>query len=403
MTLIKPFKALRATPKHAQQVAAPPYDVFNSEEAREYAQNKPWSFVHVSKPEIDLPQDTDPHHDTVYQKGRDNLERLIEQGMLAQDETPCYYVYQMQIDQQTQTGIAVAASIDAYHQDKIHKHELTTPVKETDRVRHMQALRVNTGPVLTSYRQDPNIDARIAPYIKTPADVDVEADGGVRHRLWVIRDAQDIQAITDGFEAIGDLYIADGHHRSAASARVAEADPAQDYFLAVLFPDNELGTLGYHRVIKDTNGFSTQALLEQLSSNFTVKPLTTPVEPQQKYEYMMYTDGHWYQLNAKSIDIDKNDPVAVLDVSVFSQKIAQPIFDIHDPRLDPRIDFVGGARGLAGLQKRVDSGGMKVAFAFYPTSIKELIAVADANQLMPPKSTWFEPKLRDGLVSKVFE
>ena len=410
MPLIVPFAGLRPVPEHAADVVAPPYDVLNTAEARDRARGRPWSFLHISKPEIDLPEGTDPHDDAVYARGAGNLAKMIEAGILIREDRPVYYLYRLIMGDHEQVGLVAAASVDDYLSNRIRKHEYTRPDKETDRVRQIDALNAQTGPVFLTYRHDPDMDA-LGRRITTQAPLyDLTADDGVRHTFWVIDDPQDIDTITRTFDAMPNLYIADGHHRSAAAARVAEqrraagkGGGAADYFLAVLFPDNQMQILDYNRVVRDLNGLSPQAFLDALADAFVVTPSGTPVRPARAGEFGMYLDGQWYRLAIRPERIPADDPVRRLDVSLLQDNLIAPILGITDPRRDDRIDFVGGIRGLGELAKRVDSGEMQVAFSLHPTSMEDLMAVADAEQVMPPKSTWFEPKLADGLVSHVLD
>ncbi len=412
MPIIQPFRALRPAPQRAAEVLAPPYDVLSSSEARQRAAGKPNSFLHVSKPEIDLPQDTDPYSAAVYAKAAENLARMCADGVLIRDQCPCYYAYRLTREGRTQTGIAAAASVADYATNRIRKHEFTTPVKEDDRVRQIEAVNAETGPVMIAYPKAPDIDALIGTATTRPADVDVTADDGVRHQMWTITDAGAIAAITAAFEALPAVYIADGHHRSAAAQRVSASreatSPAPEAshrsFLAVLFPHHEMTILDYNRVIRDLNGLTPAALLQRIATGFRVQPVDDAARcrPTAPGEFAMYLDGRWYEL-AIDKSLIPSDPVAKLDVSLLADNLIAPILGITDQRRDKRIDFVGGARGLDELQRRVDSGEMAVAFALHPTSMEDLMAVAEAGKVMPPKSTWFEPKLADGMVSHVLD
>jgi uncharacterized protein (DUF1015 family) len=406
LTLIKPFRALRPAPGRAAEVLAPPYDVLSSAEARERADGKPWSFLHVSKPEIDLDPNVDPHDSAVYARAAENLRRMIAAGVLIRDVKPCYYVYRLTRRDRTQTGLAAVASLADYASNRIRKHELTTPVKEDDRVRQIEAVNAQTGPVMTGYPTAPQIDARLARTATGPPAADVTADDGVRHQLWVIDDDAAIAALTRGFDALPALYIADGHHRSAAAARVAAARDGQTdshrYFLVVLFPHHEMTILDYNRVIGDLNGRSAEQLLAALRERFTVETSAQPVRADGPGEFGMYL-GRWYRLTIRPELIPPGDPVERLPITLLARHVLEPLFAITDPRTDKRIDFVGGGRGLGELERRVESGDMAVAFALYPTQMTDLMAVADAGLIMPPKSTWFEPKLADGMVSHVLD
>ena len=406
MSLIQPFRALRPAPGRASEVLAPPYDVLTSAEARERAAGKPWSFLHVSKPEIDLDPGLDPHDPAVYAKAADNLQRMIADGVLVRDAKPGYTVYRLTWRDRTQTGLTCVASLADYRAGRIRKHELTTPVKEDDRVRHMAALGAQTGPVMMAYPAAAEIDALIAAAAVGTAHVDVTADG-VRHQLWVVDDEATIEVLSRAVDALPALYIGDGHHRSAAAARVAEARAggpvSSQYFLSVLFPHHEMTILDYNRVLKDLNGMSPAALLARLAEVFLVEPHDHPVRPSGRYEFGMVLAGHWYRLALKSGPAGSRDPIDRLPISLLTQHAIAPLFAVTDPRTDKRIDFVGGGRGLGELERRVKSGEMAVAFALHPTEMADVMAVADAGGTMPPKSTWFEPKLADGMVSHVLD
>ncbi|MCA1805956.1 MAG: DUF1015 family protein [Xanthomonadaceae bacterium] len=409
MSLIRPFAGLRPVAGRGADVVAPPYDVLNSAEARARAAGKPWSFLHISKPEIDLPEGIDPYDPAVYAKAKENLDRMLAEGVLARDEQPCYYVYRLTWKDHVQTGLVAAASVADYDTNRIRKHEFTRPEKEDDRVRQIEALDAQTGPVLLAYRAQPDVDALIAAVTEGKPELDVTADDGIRHELWALRDPRQIERLTAAFDAMPALYIADGHHRSASASRVsaarkgkAPADGPQDYFLSVIFPHNQMKILDYNRVITDLNGLNPEQFLPKVAEHFDLMASAEAVHPRGHGEFGMYLAGQWYRLNIHE-ELIPSDPVARLDVSLLSDQLIAPILGISDQRRDQRIDFVGGMRGLGELEKRVDSGEMAVAFSFFPTTMDDLMAVADANEVMPPKSTWFEPKLADGLVSHMLE
>jgi uncharacterized protein (DUF1015 family) len=408
LALIKPFRALRPAPGRAADVLAPPYDVLSSAEARERAAGKPWSFLHVSKAEIDLPPVTDPHDPAVYAKAAENLQRMTAAGVLVRDAKPFYYVYRLTWRGHVETGLAAVASVAAYAENRIRKHELTTHAKEDDRVRQIEAVNAQTGPVMLAYPAAPAIDAILTRAAAGKPAVDVTADDGVRHELWAIDDEATIAALTRAVDALPALYIADGHHRSAAAERVAKArggDGSHDYFLAVLLPQEQMTILDYNRVLRDLNGRTPEDLLAQIRRRYTVEASNTPVRPASASEVGMVLAGRWYRLALRPeyASKDGQDPVARLPVTLVARNIIEPIFGVTDPRRDKRIDFVGGGRGLEELERLVASGQFAAAFALYPTPMRDLMAVADAGAIMPPKSTWFEPKLADGMVSHVLD
>jgi uncharacterized protein (DUF1015 family) len=409
LPLIQPFRALRPAPGRAADVLAPPYDVLSSAEARQRAQGKPWSFLHISKPEIDLDPAIDVHDPAVYAKAAENLARLTAAGVMIRDPRPCYYVYRLTWRDRTQTGLAVAASLADYASNRIRKHELTTPVKEDDRVHQIEAVNAQTGPVMIAYPAAPEIDATLARAAQGTAAVDVTADDGVRHQLWVIEDPATIARLTQAADALPAIYIADGHHRSAAALRVAQARGAgaPGYFLAVLFPQHEMTILDYNRLLRDLNGRSPDELIAELRKRFAVETSEQPVRPAGSGEFGMFLAGRWYRLTlrpefAPAVGAGA-DPIDRLPITLLTRNVIEPLFGITDPRIDKRIDFVGGARGPEELARRVASGEMAVAFALYPTQMPDLMAVADAGGIMPPKSTWFEPKLADGMVNHVLD
>jgi uncharacterized protein (DUF1015 family) len=407
LPLIKPFRALRPAPGRAADVLAPPYDVLSSAEARQRAKGKPWSFLHISKPEIDLDPAIDPYDPAVYAKAAENLQRMIAAGVLMRDARPSYYVYRLTWRGHTQTGLAAVASVADYTSNRIRKHEFTTPVKEDDRVRQIEAVNAQTGPVMLAYPVAPEIDAMLANATKGKPEVDVTADDGVRHEMWVVNDDASVTKLTRAFDALPALYIADGHHRSAAAARIAAARGGEDgshcYFLAVLFPQQQMTILDYNRLLRDLNGRSADELLAQLRKNFSVTASDQPVRPAAAGEFGMYLAGKWYRLVIRPELIPHDDPIGRLPITLLSKHVIEPLFAITDQRKDKRIDFVGGARGLGELERRVQSGEMAAAFALYPTPMSDLMAVADSGGIMPPKSTWFEPKLADGMVSHVLD
>jgi uncharacterized protein (DUF1015 family) len=408
MAILRPFRGYRPRSELAAQVAAKPYDVLNSDEARAEASDKPLSFLHVGKPEIDLPPEVHLYDERVYLKGKENLRKLIQDGVLQPDARPCFYLYAQTMHEHTQYGIMGCASVVEYLQDRIKKHELTRKDKEDDRTKHVRVTNAHTGPIFLTYRARPEINRAVEGIRATPPVYDFVADDGIRHRLWVIDDQSTIAALERAFAAVPALYVADGHHRSAAAARVgkemADANPHHrgdeeyNFFLAVVFPHDQLRIMDYNRAVRDLHGASPDEFLRKVGGVFTVTPAPQQVRPVRKGEYGMYMEGRWYLLRAPEHYVAQPDPVDRLDVSILQKHVLAPMLGIDDPRTSKRVDFIGGIRGLGELERRVNSGEMAVAFALFPTSIEELLAIADAGQIMPPKSTWFEPKLRDGVV-----
>jgi uncharacterized protein (DUF1015 family) len=408
MSTIRPFKGYRPKPEYAARVAAKPYDVLNSEEARAEAAGNPVSFLHIGKPEIDLPPDVSLYDDRVYQKGKENLRKLISDGILKQDPKNCLYLYSQTMGDHTQYGIMCCASVREYMDNTIKKHELTRKDKEDDRTKHVRVTNAHTGPIFLTYRAVTAIDGIVEEIRARKPEYDFVPSDGVRHRLWVIEDPKTIQSLVDEFARVESLYVADGHHRSAAAARVGDelakanphhrGDEEYNYFLAVLFPHNQLRILDYNRVVRDLNGKQVGEVLAEIAETFDVSEGPHPAWPSRKGEYGMYLKGKWYTLRAPGDLLAEPDPVDRLDVSILQKELLGPVLGIDDPRTNKRIDFIGGIRGLQELERRVNSGEMAVAFALFPTSIEELLKIADAGKIMPPKSTWFEPKLRDGVV-----
>lgn len=413
MSLIKAFRGLRPAKGRAAEVAAPPYDVMSTAEARQMVEGRPWSFLHISRPEVDLPVATDPYAPEVYAKAAENLQHQIDQGVLQRDPAPCYYIYRLTMGQHQQTGLVAAVSVAAYEADRIKKHEFTRPAKEDDRVRQINALNAQTGPVFLVYPAQADVDAILKQGSSDQPEVDITAADGVRHELWAIRDTSIQKQLTDAFEAMPALYVADGHHRSAAACRVtgerraarpdASGDEPWNYFLSVIFPHDQMQILDYNRLVRDLNGHEPAAFLKKLEESFEVTRVDAAYKPDRPASFGLYLDKNWYRLVLKPELIPQDDPVARLDVSLLGRFLIEPILGISDPRRDERIDFVGGIRGLDGITARVDSGEMRLGLSLFPCSMNDLMAVADVGEVMPPKSTWFEPKLADGLVSHVLD
>lgn len=410
MAVIKPFKGVRPPRQLVEQVASRPYDVLNSEEARAEAAGNEKSLYHIIKPEIDFPVGTDEHDPRVYEKAAENFQHFQDMGWLVQDKQECYYVYAQTMNGKTQYGLVVGAYVPDYMNGVIKKHELTRRDKEEDRMKHVRVNNANIEPVFFAYPDNDALDTIVRKYVQTEPEYDFIAPGdGFGHTFWVIDQADDIAAITQAFAAMPALYIADGHHRSAAAALVGAEKAAQNpnhrgdeeynYFMAVCFPAGQLTIIDYNRVVKDLNGLTTAEFLHALEDGFMVEPKgEKEYRPQALHNFSLYLDGQWYSLTAKPGTYDDNDPIGVLDVTISSNLILDRILGIKDLRSDKRIDFVGGIRGLGELKRRVDSGEMRVALALYPVSMKQLMDIADTGNIMPPKTTWFEPKLRSGLV-----
>jgi uncharacterized protein (DUF1015 family) len=406
MAMIQPFKALRPQPQLAKQVASQPYDVLSSTEAKQVAAGNPASFLHVTKSEIDLAESVDIHDAAVYEQAKENITAFIKRDVLFRESKDCYYIYQLIMHGRAQTGLVCVSSVDDYENDIIKKHEFTRPEKELDRINHIKTSGAQTGNVFLAYRNNISLDALIENWKKTKTAVyDFVADDQIQHTIWVVNDTSTIDNITAIFNnEIPCTYIADGHHRAASAAKVraalgANATKNADYFLTTLFPSNQLYIMDYNRVVKDLNGLTAEAFIEAVSTKFEIEQLAKePFKPAALHEFGMYINGCWYQLTAKP-GTYTDDPIGILDVTILQNNILDAILGISDPRTDARVDFVGGIRGLQVLADRVDSGQFAAAFSLYAVTIDQLFAIADSGNVMPPKSTWFEPKLRDGLLT----
>lgn len=415
MSIVIPFRGLRPRPELAERVASPPYDVLSSEEARQMAEGNPISFLHVNKPEIDLDPLIDIHDDIVYETGRRNLQKFIDEEVLIRDSSPCLYLYQQRMmigeREHVQVGLMAGVSVDEYQNDLIKKHELTRTDKEADRTRHVDRTNANAGPVFLTYESVPAIDAIVASLCLEKPTYDFMAKDRIVHRLWRIHDKGNIDALVEAFAKVPHLYVADGHHRSASASAVREirkkANPnhtgneSYNYFLAVVFPHDQMYIMDYNRVVADLNGHTESELLKLVADNFEVEDAEQP-SPSKATEFGMYLGKKWYRLKAKPCSFDSNHPVECLDVAILQKNLLAPLLGIEDPRTDTRIDFIGGIRGSAELERRADATG-GVAFAMFPTAITQLMAIADAGKVMPPKSTWFEPKLRSGMVVRLLD
>ena len=418
MKLIKPFRAVRPTKELASQVASPPYDVVNRAEAREIAKGNPYSFLHINKPDIDLKDDIDSHDPLVYQAGRSNLDEFLSSGVLVKDEVESFYLYRQIMDEHEQLGLVAIASVDAYDSGFIKIHEFTRPDKEKDRARHMVELGAQVGPVFLTYKENPTLTNLMTEVSEGDPEYNFVDETRVRHTFWTIQNREQIASIERTFEEVKNLYVADGHHRSAAASRARETyrhknkehngSESYNYFLVVIFPDSQMKILDYNRVVKDLNGLSVERFISAIETDFNVEKVSSEVDakPSKRLEFGLYVEDSWYRLVLKpevESKIQTDNPVDSLDVSILQRYILSPILEIHDQRTDKRIDFVGGIKGLLGLKDRVIRDRWVAGIALYPTSVESLIKVADAGEVMPPKSTWFEPKLKSGLVSHLLD
>jgi uncharacterized protein (DUF1015 family) len=412
MTTIRPFRGLRPRPDAAREVASPPYDVLSSDEARNLVEENPNSFLRVNKPEVDFPADTDTYSDEVYRRGKENLERLVDDGLMFRDESPCLYLYRLTWRGRSQTGLVALTSTDEYDAGLIKKHEHTRPVKVSDRADHIQTLGAQVGPVFSILRHDLAIEELFAAATSAPPQYDFESDD-VRHEMWVVSDEEMIGKLVAAFAALPAIYIADGHHRSAAASEVARrkrernpghtGDEHYNFFLNVIFSDHETRILPYNRAVKGLTGLTPEEFLARIEESFAVAPTDGPFEPERPYDFGMYLGGRWYVLTLRDGLADTSDPAGSIDSAVLTATLLSPILGIEDLRTDSRIDFVGGIRGTGELVRIVDTGDFAVTFSLYPASVAQLLAVADAGQVMPPKSTWFEPKLRSGMVVNLLD
>lgn len=412
MAIIKPFRGYRPVPERAEEVAALPYDVLTSEAAAQMVQGRPYSFLHVDKAEIDFPEGIDPYDDRVYEKAGQNLQKMIAEGIYVQDEKPCCYIYRQTREGRTQTGLVACVSVDEYLQNRIKKHEFTRQDKEEDRVRHVDACNAHTGPIFLAYRHHEDIRRMLNIWMEKPPVYQFASSDEVKHEVWVIDDAAVIALLTMQFSEIPSFYIADGHHRAASAVRVAEkrrkqhpdyrGDEEFNYFLAVLFPDDELMIMEYNRVVKDLNGLVPEEFLQKVEQKFDLEKRGETAPEPEKHQFGMFLQGEWYLLTARDMLLQEAEPTERLDASILQKNLLGPILGIQDPRTDERIDFVGGIHGVTELERRTRED-MTVAFRLHAVSIEDLMAVADAGKVMPPKSTWFEPKLRSGLFVHVIE
>ena len=409
MITIQPFRALRPEAQHAKQVASRPYDVLNSKEAKIEAQGNPNSFLHITKSEIDLPEEVDIHSQQVYDSAKNNLDAFISRNILFRESKPCYYIYQLIMNGRSQTGLVCGSSVDDYENDLIKKHEFTRPEKEKDRINHITTTGAQTGNVFLAYRNVTEIDEVISKWQKEKNPVyDLIAEDGIQHSIWIINDSEVNDLVSELFKTkVPFTYIADGHHRAASAAKVRkalgkDAPEGANIFLTTLFPSNQLHIMDYNRVVKDLNGLQKEAFIKKLSSSFIVEKAEKAFSPGNLHQFGLYTGKQWYSLTAKE-NTYTNDPIGILDITILQNNLLDPILGIKDQRTDQRIDFVGGIRGLQELEKRVDSGEMAVAISLHPVSIQQLFDIADSGNVMPPKSTWFEPKLRDGLLTHLID
>lgn len=409
MVNILPFRGFRPAPELVQKIAAVPYDVVDNQEAKEMVKDNPYSFLHIEKSEIDVDSYSDPHDEKIYAKGAENLHRFFQQGYLIQDKAPCFYVYSQQLGNHKQFGLVAGASVLEYQKGIIKKHEKTRADKELDRIKHVDALNANTGPVFLTYKNTKEIDTIIEKISKESPVYDFATPDTVHHTFWVVSHKEQIEKLLQEFSRVPFMYIADGHHRSAAASKVCDirkeknplhnGEEQYNYFLSVIFPDNQMQIMAYNRVVKTLNGFTSESFLKKIQEKFDIAPVQSPA-PDQPHSFGMFLSGQWYCLKCRPEFLQENDVVERLDVSILQNHVLAPLLGIHDPRKDEKISFVGGIRGTKALEDAVKKQKEGVAFALYPVSIQELIDIADAGKMMPPKSTWFEPKLRSGIITK---
>ena len=413
MSIVKPFRGLHPKPEYAKDIASPPYDVLNAKEAREIVEKNPNSFLRVNKAELEFDDNVNSYAEEVYQRGKDNLQRLVDLGLMTRDENPCFYLYQITMNGKSQTGLVALTSVEEYDNGLIKKHEHTRPEKVNDRANHIEFLGAQVGPIFSTYRFDKSIDNIFHNITADNPLIDFVADDGVRHEFWIVSDNSEIESIVNAFAALSHLYIADGHHRSQSASEVGrrakEKNPNHtgeenyNFFLNVIFPDEELNILPYNRVVSDLNNLSWDSIIEMASEKFDVSKQNSEITPTDLHSFGIYCEGEWYLLKAKDGTFDENDPTGSIDAAILGKNFIDPILGINDPKTDKRINFVGGIRGTQELERLVDSGKYKIAFSLYPTSIIQLLDVADAGEVMPPKSTWFEPKLRSGMVVNLLD
>ncbi len=407
MPIVLPFKALRPRKQYVEAVASHPYDVMSEKEAKDIVRDNPLNFLRVEKSEVDMPGPYNAHDDRIYEIARENLNSLVREEVLFQDKTPCFYIYRQKMGSHEQYGIVARVDLADYEAGRVKKHELTTVDREVDRIKHVLTVNANTGPVFLTYPAQEFIDDLVTRMVTHDPEYDFTADDGVSHTVWVLNNGEDIAALTNAFKKVDALYIADGHHRAAAAAAVrrarqaqnpaARGDEAYNFVMVVIFPHNQLKIMSYNRIVRDLNGLSDSEFSRRIGNCFDITDNFMEKSPGHCHEIGMYFQGNWYRLRAKDESYDREDPVKVLDVSILHDNILNPILGIQDPRTDSRIEYVSGARGVQKLEKMVDSGEFAVAFSLYPTRMEQVMAVSDADKIMPPKSTWFEPKLRSGI------